>query len=688
MNRKIKSLLHVSLMTAIVFLLSLHSALAFSAGEVLVKIDIKSSIDELGFPVYAHLQGTTGPDYALVVADQDQLDAAGVNYTLLEMIPRKFKGTAYLIALERIPGARISAANMANVLWDDGRNIILRVDESDAEQINLLGLEIEWLSTTPIVVSAPPQSLMELTTLVNYNANVADMMNAVNQTDIYNYTAGLTGDASVTVGGSPYTITSRHTSSGTPIQKATQYMYEFMQGLGLSASYHDWTYSSYSNRNVIGEKTGTVTPSEIVLVVAHFDSMPYGSLSPGADDNSSGSVGVMMAAELFSTRSFERTVRFVLFTGEEQGLYGSKRYADKVVADGDNIVAVYNMDMIAWDDVGGPDLRLHTRTSSSSGYSGDLALANTFVDVVDTYGLSSNLNPIIDSDGITASDHSPFWNKGFSAILAIEDDANDFCDYYHTTSDQISTLNMAYYTNYVKASVGTAAHLAGVVGGNTLTASFSYTPNLLEVTFTDTSTAPDGETITGWLWNFGDGSNSTLQNPIHTYATADTYTVSLEVTDSASGTDSTSGSVAVTDSLEYCSSSGNNSSYEWVDQVDIGSFSNSSGAAGYSDFTHMTINLTAGQGYATALSPEFSSSTYTEYWKVWVDLNRDGDFTDSGEELFSAVSSSDVSGTITIPAGTGTGTTRMRVTMKWDATPTSCETFSYGEVEDYTVNIQ
>ena len=74
----------------------------------------------------------------------------------------------------------------------------------------------------------------------------------------------------------------------------------------------------------------------------------------------------------------------------------------------------------------GPTLRLHTRTTSNPGYPGDRAIADVFVDVVSNYGLSGSLTPIIDPDGITASDHSPFWNKGYSAILAIEDDEDDF----------------------------------------------------------------------------------------------------------------------------------------------------------------------------------------------------------------------------------------------------------------------
>ena len=153
-------------------------------------------------------------------------------------------------------------------------------------------------------------------------------------------------------------------------------------------------------------------------------------------------------------------MRFVLFTGEEQGLYGSAAYANAVAAAGDNIVAVYNMDMIAWDNVGAPTLRLHTRTTSNPGYAGDLAIAGVFTNVVSAYGLSGSLVPIIDPDGESASDHASFWNKGYPAILAIEDDDDDFNAYYHTINDNLAHINLTYFTNFVKASIGTAAHLA------------------------------------------------------------------------------------------------------------------------------------------------------------------------------------------------------------------------------------
>ena len=101
---------------------------------------------------------------------------------------------------------------------------------------------------------------------------------------------------------------------------------------------------------------------------------PVGQIHNGADDNASGSTGVMVAAEILSQYEFERTIRYVFFTGEEQGLYGSREYADLVAGAGDNIVAVYNMDMIAWNADG---TALHFQYDSEG---------NTRLGVVDLQG--------------------------------------------------------------------------------------------------------------------------------------------------------------------------------------------------------------------------------------------------------------------------------------------------------------
>ena len=141
--------------------------------------------------------------------------------------------------------------------------------------------------------------------------------------------------------------------------------------------------------------------------------------------------------------------------------------------------------------------------------------------------------------------------------------------------------------------------------------------------------------------------------------------------------------------VEYCPSQGNDFSYEWIAKVDIGTFTNSSAGAAYSDYTAQTITLAAGSITDITLTPGFKSSTYDEYWKIWVDLNGDGDFDDANELAFDAGSMSKtvVNGTLSIAAETAPITTRMRVSMKYNGAQTACEAFGYGEVEDYTVQI-
>lgn len=140
--------------------------------------------------------------------------------------------------------------------------------------------------------------------------------------------------------------------------------------------------------------------------------------------------------------------------------------------------------------------------------------------------------------------------------------------------------------------------------------------------------------------------------------------------------------------VEYCNAAGNDANYEWISQVNVGDFSKSSGSAEYSDFTGDEINLAVGVT-DLSLTPDFQSSTYSEYWKVWIDFNQDGDFSDSGEEVFAtnSGSSTTVNGQLTVPADAAPGKTRMRVVMRYNTAPSACGNFNYGEVEDYSVII-
>ncbi len=150
----------------------------------------------------------------------------------------------------------------------------------------------------------------------------------------------------------------------------------------------------------------------------------------------------------------------------------------------------------------------------------------------------------------------------------------------------------------------------------------------------------------------------------------------------------------------YCNANGDSTADEWIESISIGSYTNNSGNdGGYGNYTGSTINLTTGNSYNCTLSPAYSDVEYDEYWRIWIDYNGDEDFNDSGELVYDAGggNAGTLNASFSVPSSVSTGTTRMRIAMKWVGTvsgggtdetpPEACGTFEYGEVEDYTVNI-
>ncbi len=141
-------------------------------------------------------------------------------------------------------------------------------------------------------------------------------------------------------------------------------------------------------------------------------------------------------------------------------------------------------------------------------------------------------------------------------------------------------------------------------------------------------------------------------------------------------------------SISYCSSSASSQLFEWIETVQIGSINQTSGESGeYADFTFLYTLAHIGDTVSLSLTPGFRYGPYDEHWKVWVDYNRDGDFLDPNEEVFSAFGQSTVAGSFIIPDSIAVSDLRMRVSMQYNTPPSPCEAFSYGEVEDYSLII-
>lgn len=412
----------------------------------------------LGLPVYARLTDAAGQEYVLMLADglerQDLLDLGLAVY----LLDADTSGAAYYLAY-RMPGRPAPQWNtLGRVLLDDGAQVLLRLPASQVQA------SVEKLTQADVGLSRVtfdpkplyPASPGALPTAITPDPLIQLMLSQVTTSTVYAYAGGLSGEWPVQIGGAPYTIATRYTYSGQSIQKATQYVGEHLSNLGLGVEYHQWGGATYPN--VIGVLTGTLNPENIFIISAHLDDVPSSGLAPGADDNASGAVAVLMAADILSQYNWGCTLRFAFWTGEEQGLNGSAAYAQRAFQRSENILGVLNLDMIAWNTPqSSPDIDLHAKSSLPQ----TLQLAQLFADVVDAYDL--NLIPQIVSNGTGASDHASFWNYGYTAILGIEDysGSHDFNPYYHTSNDRLQHLDLAYFTDFVKASVGALAHMSG-----------------------------------------------------------------------------------------------------------------------------------------------------------------------------------------------------------------------------------
>lgn len=352
-----------------------------------------------------------------------------------------------------------------------GSQALASLSLEEAQALEALGLQV--MPLVPHVLAPPPPQLLQpalapdAPTLV-YNPLIQQMVNAVTQSTLSNRVGLLSGEQPAIVNGAPHTFTTRYSWNEEAITKATRYVYEHFTNLGIDAAYDYYYLSGAERRNVIAEQRGLTDPERIALLTAHLDSYSYtnpASTAPGADDNASGSAAVMTIADILDDYVFNCTLRYALFTGEEQGLYGSRAYASEMRAAGEQIQGVLNLDMLGYNTGGTSErIELHTRP----GNTGDLAIANLFADAVDAYG-QDLLFPLILQDGKTFSDHSPFWDYGFPAILAIEDWA-DHTPAYHSPADRLNTFSLPYYTRFVRAALATYAHMGclsddGVLSG-------------------------------------------------------------------------------------------------------------------------------------------------------------------------------------------------------------------------------
>lgn len=457
-------------------------------------------------PVYARFYPAQGELDLIVAANTDMQQALSQRGYRVQVLDPDIQGASYYLLIGN-PADLLHAQSLTRILLTVDRQAIARVDPAELDQLAGIGLRLSPLAPGPLVLPRQQTSAPEVPTVLTPNPLVQEMISKVSTQTLSTLDGNLSGVSAVTIGGSLYTIATRYSYTDIPITKATQYVYEYFQSLGLSTRYDDYSFNGGTRRNVIAEQPGVTQPGKIYLLIAHLDDTSYvnGSpltLAPGADDNASGSAAVMHIASILSQYGFGCTLRYALVTGEEQGLYGSLAYATEVYNNHDNLLGVLNLDMLGYNTPGSsPTVELDTRQYSNQNPP-DLAIANLFKDAVSSYSIQ--LTPIILTSGDTGSDHASFWDYNYPAILAIED-WKDHTPYYHRTGDQLGTLNMGYYTEFVKASLATFAHMGCLLN------------NQLSGTVKDSASGTGISGATVEAWQNGNKIRSTTASPSGAY---------------------------------------------------------------------------------------------------------------------------------------------------------------------------
>lgn len=202
---------------------------------------------------------------------------------------------------------------------------------------------------------------------------------------------------------------------------------------------------------------------------------------------------------------------------------------------------------------------------------------------------------------------------------------------------------------------------------------------------------------TSWLWDFGDGNTSTLQNPTHTYAGNGTYTVSLTATNQY-GSDTQTNVNYITISISgnspiaaSCTPVTQDGSLGFgITNFTLNTINSNTGDAseGYTDLTCSFTTLYVGHTYNYSVT----HSTPTNHnCAAWIDYNNDGTFDPNNEVIFTDASSLVSSGSFTVSSSATLNTPlRLRVIADYElsAFPTPCGNPDYGQAEDYTVVIE
>jgi len=425
----------------------LFSSLPQSSDRILVKIP-KRQENDLPRQLLPEIRAVQELDTCWITETSSfilsELEKIGISH---EVLDTDLSGKSYFLVFVPSSAHLELLSNLGNVRVVENQTCLFWTTHEDVREVLPADFEIKRLpSQIPLPLrleSIPAREIRreeKLLRLARLNPRISLMVSQVSKENLSSFIQALQD------------FQTRYASTPN-CEYAGTYIYNYFTQLGIQSEYDSFTFSSnYSSRNIIGVLPGKTAPDCVVIVCGHYDSYSTNRfvLAPGADDNASGTAAVMEMARIMRGESFDFTLKFICFSAEEWGLYGSKHYAQEAKQKREKIIGVINMDMIGYADRLPEDLNLFVNQNSDW-------LGNKYILAANAY-VPLEIQKTINAS-MTYSDHAPFWDQGYSALLGIEDyPLNN--PYYHKTDDTLNKLNMDFATTVTRASLAAAADLA------------------------------------------------------------------------------------------------------------------------------------------------------------------------------------------------------------------------------------
>jgi len=239
-----------------------------------------------------------------------------------------------------------------------------------------------------------------------------------------------------------------HPTGSTTCDAVGKFLYDTLTSFNLSVRFDTWTYKLRQGKNIEATLHGQGSSNSIIIISAHYDSVV---VSPGADDDGSGVAIVLVVAEIMSHYRFNSTIKFVLFSGEEQGSYGSHEYSQKAYTSKENIIGDLNLDGVGYAATSEDGHKIKHHANSQSAWMVDISqnIASLYTD---TIGLE-----VVRLPHVTFSDQQSFVEYNYQASYLHQYSQDP---YYHTSDDLIEHMNITYLAKVCKLALGTLASMA------------------------------------------------------------------------------------------------------------------------------------------------------------------------------------------------------------------------------------